>query len=382
VTGADPREDLFRLLEDAVDQGVFPGCVAIVARAGAVLYHEAHGTLASQPSVPFAGHFVARETIYDLASLTKILCTTTLAAIGVSEKWLELNAEVPPPWRASCPGATMADLLAHCSGLPAHREYFLEVAPLDAEDVLEHVAAASPEYPLRERAVYSDLGFMILGAWIERAADRSLDELFEDRIACTLGLDDPVLPQLGFRRIVPGAVLARRIARRIAPTEVYDAKLHRDGVPSHLEVRQEVPFAHGEVHDDNAYVMGGVAGHAGLFGNAWGVLEVGRAWLENIVPGLNSEVRDLFWRASDVPGSTRRLGFDGPDPEGGGSAGKVLSRAAVGHTGFTGTSLWIDPHPVEGGRIFVLLSNAVHPVRNPEAIKAFRPRFHEAAARL
>jgi CubicO group peptidase (beta-lactamase class C family) len=143
-----------------------------------------------------------------------------------------------------------------------------------------------------------------------------------------------------------------------------------------------VPLAHGEVHDDKAYVMGGVAGHAGLFGSAWGVLEVGRAWLENTVPGLDSAVRDLFWRASHVPGSTRRLGFDGPDPDGGGSAGQALSRAAVGHTGFTGTSLWIDPRPAGDGRIFVLLSNAVHPTRNPEVIKAFRPRFHEAAARL
>jgi len=370
------------LLEEAVDQGVFPGCVAIVARAGAVLYHESHGTLASHESVPFRDHFVARETIYDLASLTKILCTTTLAAIGVSEGWLDLEAEVPPPWTASCPGATMADLLAHCSGLPAHREYFLEVSPFDAEAVLERVASTSPEYALRERAVYSDLGFMILGAWIERAADRPLEELFEDRIACALGLDGSVLPRLGFRRIVAGVELPRRKAARVAPTEVYDIELHGDGGPSHLDVRKGVRFAHGEVHDDNAYVMGGIAGHAGLFGSAWGVLEVGRAWLENIVPGLDLTVRDLFWRASDVPGSTRRLGFDGPDPDGGGSTGRALSGAAVGHTGFTGTSLWIDPQPAEEGRIFVLLSNAVHPIRNPEAIKAFRPRFHEAAARL
>lgn len=370
------------MLEDAVERGVFPGCVAIVARAGAVLYHEAHGTLASHACVPFDDHVVARSTIYDIASLTKILCTTTLAALGVSEGWLDLHAKVPSPWATSCPGATMADLLAHCSGLPAHREYFLEVEPMDAKGVLERVAATSPEYPLRERAVYSDLGFMILGAWIERAADRPLDELFEDRIAGALGLDDPVLPQLGFRRIVPGAMLAERAACCIAPTEVYDAKLHLDGVPSHFEIRKQVPFAHGQVHDDNAYVMGGVAGHAGLFGSAWGVLEVGRAWLENIVPELDPAVRDLFWRASDVPGSTRRLGFDGPEPDGGGSAGRALSPAAVGHTGFTGTSLWIDPHPAEGARIFVLLSNAVHPTRNPEVIKGFRPRFHEAAARL
>jgi CubicO group peptidase (beta-lactamase class C family) len=325
---------------------------------------------------------VSRDTVYDLASLTKILCTTTLAAIGVSEGWLDLEADVPRPWAASCPGATMTDLLAHCSGLPAHREFFREVALCEPGAVLERVAATSPEYALRERSVYSDLGFMILGAWIERAADRAFDELFQDRVACALGLDDPVLPQLGFRRVVPGVELPRRTARCIAPTEVYDIELHRDGVPSHFDIRKEVPFAHGQVHDDNAYVMGGVAGHAGLFGTAWGVLEIGRAWLENIVPGLNLPVRDRFWRACDVPGSTRRLGFDGPDPDGGGSTGRALSKGAVGHTGFTGTSLWIDPQPAQDGRIFVLLSNAVHPIRNPEAIKAFRPRFHEAAARL
>jgi serine-type D-Ala-D-Ala carboxypeptidase len=140
--------------------------------------------------------------------------------------------------------------------------------------------------------------------------------------------------------------------------------------------------AHGAVHDDNAYVMGGVAGHAGLFGTAAAVREVARAWLELLLPGLRPEVRDRFWKKSTVPGSTRRLGFDGPSPGGAGSTGHATTEHAVGHLGFTGTSLWIDPAAKGGARIFVLLSNRVHPTRDNDAIRRLRPRFHELAMRL
>lgn len=373
----DPREDLFALLEGAVAEGVFPGCVAVVVRDQAVLYHEAHGSLASHADVPVVREPVRRETSYDLASLTKVLCTTTLAAIGVGEGWLELDAPVPERW--GCPGATLGDLLEHCAGLAAHREYFVEVEPFDRDGVLARVASTPREYGPRTRSVYSDLGFMILGAWIERAAGRTLSDLFRDRVAYPLGLDDPVRPQLGFRPLVAGRAIAAADERRVAPTEVYARGLHPEGTPSHLPVREAARYAHDEVHDDNAWVMGGVAGHAGLFGTAEGVLEVARAWLAALVPGMDRDVRDRFWRPSQVPGSTRRLGWDGPEPDGSGSTGTELSARAVGHTGYTGTSLWIDP---EGDRIFVLLSNAVHPTRRPEVIRAFRRRFHAAAAKL
>lgn len=377
----DPRQALFDLLESAVGE-VFPGCVALVWRDGATLYHEAHGTVASHRWIPAEGKPVVRDQIYDLASLTKILCTTSLAALAVSEGVLELDAPVPEPWNAGCPGATLADLLEHCSGYVAHREYFNEVEPYGADAILERIVATPPGYPLRSKAVYSDLGFMVLGRWLEQAYGRDLEVLFTDKVMLALGLDDKPIPHLGFYPLHGYPAKPRPHRDRIAPTEIYDEDLHPDGVPSHFDVRKNSSVAHGFVHDDNAFVWGGVAGHAGLFGTAHGVLEVARAWVLNLLPGLSPAVRDRFWQPSTVPDSTRRLGWDGPSPDGSGTSGRAMSPKAVGHTGYTGTSLWVDPDAKGGPMICVLLSNRVHPVRTNDAIKAFRPKFHEAAVSL
>lgn len=375
---ADAHRRVFDGLEAAIRDGVFPGCVAIVWRDGATLYHEAHGRLASHAASSVLDRPVARDTIYDLASLTKVLATTTLAAQLVAQRRLALDEPVPDPWSAACPGATLADVLEHGSGLAAHREYFTRVAPFDADAVLHAVANTPMEYALRTRVEYSDLGFIILGAWIERVLGVPLDQAFADRVAYRLGLDATPLPALGFRRVFGPAMLQWRYEQRLAPTEVYDRALHPDGAPSWFAVREGV--AHGAVHDDNAYVMGGVAGHAGLFGTADAVLEVALAWLEDRVPDVDTATRDRFWRASTVPGSTRRLGWDGTAPDGSGCTARALGPDAVGHTGFTGTSVWIDP----GARLVaVLLSNRVHPTRGqPEPIKRARVAFHEAAAAL
>lgn len=372
---------MFELLEDAVAQGVFPGCVAMVWRNGALSYDEAHGTLGTHPCVPGYEKSVTRDTVYDLASLTKVLCTTTLAALAISQGELRLDDPVPAAWARGCPGATLGDLLEHCSGLPAHVEYFRHVRPFDAAALLEAVANTDPAYPLRSKAVYSDLGFIVLGAWLERVFDAELDRAFADRVAYPLGLERPPRMQLGFRRLSDDAFSRPSITGRIAPTEVYDRSLVEE-VPSHLPIREHVPYARGEVHDDNAYVMGGVAGHAGLFGTAAAVLEVARAWTEPSLPGLREDVRDRFWRPSTVPGSTRRLGWDGPSPDGTGVTGRAFSLQAVGHTGYTGTSLYIDPHAEGGPLIAVLLSNRVHPTRTNEAIKPLRRRFHALATAL
>src|SRR5690606_20676019 len=234
----------------------------------------------------------------------------------------------------------------------------------------------------RERAVYSDLGFMILGAWIERVLEQPLDEAFADRVAYRLGLDAGPVPWLGFRRLHSRAAVGWALEQRIAPTEVYDPALHPDGRPSYLALRQPDRLAHGTVHDDNAFVMGGVAGHAGLFGTAEGVAELARAWVEDRVPDVRTAVRDRFWQRSDVPGSTRRLGFDGTPDDGSGTTGTAMSAATIGHTGFTGTTVWIDPAAEGGPRIAVLLSNRVHLGRDDLRIREVRRAFHAAAARL
>ncbi|MEX1366449.1 MAG: serine hydrolase domain-containing protein [Nannocystaceae bacterium] len=378
----DPWQAVFDVLEDGVAQGVFPGAVALVWHAGATVYHEAHGALASHERSAVKDRPVERDTRYDLASLTKVLSTTTLVAQLVSRGDLSLDDPVPSPWSEACPQATLADLLEHCSGLAAHREYFSRVEPFDAERVLHHVVHTPREYPPRERAVYSDLGFMILGAWIERVTQLPLAEAFADRVAYRLGVDSGSLPQLGYRPLQSRAALGWEHERSIAPTEVYDAALHPDGRPSYLSLREPDGVAHGAVHDDNAFVMGGVAGHAGLFGTAEAVAEVARAWAEDRVPDVRTEVRDRFWRPSTVPGSTRRVGFDGTPGDGTGTTGHALTEHAVGHTGFTGTTVWIDPAAEGGPRVLVLLTNRVHLGRDDLRIKGVRQRFHEAAAGL
>jgi CubicO group peptidase (beta-lactamase class C family) len=316
---------------------------------------------------------VERDTVYDLASLTKVLSTTTLVALFVSEGRMQLDDEVPDPWRHACPGATLVDLLEHSSGLPAHCPFYDTIDPFDRDAVLRAVSEVSPERPLRPSAVYSDLGFIILGAWLERVSDRSLDELFRDRVAFPLSLDRGDPPAMAYRPLREGDWLEPRLERIIAPTEVYDDPPQR---ADYHRVRTGI--AHGQVHDDNAYVMGGVAGHAGLFGSARAVADLAAAWLEDRFPGLDPAVRARFWRRNRVAGSAHRLGWDGATA--GGSTGGAFSSAAVGHLGFTGTSLWIDPGPP--ARIVVLLSNAVHPHRAPEALRRLRPRFHQLAARL
>lgn len=380
----DPHRALFDRLEAATRDGVFPGCVALVWRDGAEVYHEAHGQLSTHPDAPERLRAVARDTVYDLASLTKVLATTTLAALAVAEGRLTLDAPVPARWSRACPGARLHHLLSHSAGLPAHREYFVDLPRGPAEKILARVADTAPEYPLGARAIYSDLGYMILGSWLEDLSGQPLDRLFDDRVAWPLDLHRGVVPRLAFNRILGARGPTAAQQHRVAPTEVYDPTLHLGGAPSHFACRRPVRCAHYEVHDDNAFAMAGVAGHAGLFGDAAAVLEVARAWLDCALPGLDRRTRDAFWELSQTPGSTRRLGWDSPSRDGSGSAADVLGPRAAGHTGFTGTSLWIDPAPPDGRGplIAVLLSNRVHPTREGVGITGVRQDFHRAAVRL
>ena len=386
MTSRDPQQDLFTRLETAVQDGCFPGCVALVWRDGALLYHEAHGHFATHEAAPERFRGVERGAIYDLASLTKVLATTTLAAIAVSEGRIDLDAPVPAPWSRGCPGATLAQLLGHSAGLAAHREYFAVLGRRGpAERVLELVCDTPAAAPPGTQTLYSDLGFMILGAWLERLFDAPLDRCFADRVAWPLGLDAGVVPRLGFHRLQGARGPTAAQQGLVVPTEVYDPALHPGGEPSWFACRRPARCAHYEVHDDNAFVMNGVAGHAGLFGDAAAVLELARAWLLGEIPGLTDRWRRAFLEhRSPVPGSTRRLGWDGPNPDGSGSTGAALSSAAAGHLGYTGTSVWLDPQPPDGRGplIAVLLSNRVHPTRDNPAILRLRPEFHRAAAAL
>ncbi len=301
--------------------------------------------------------------MFDLASLTKVLSTTTLVMRAVEQGSLDLDDPVGrhvTEWRGvDRQQVTIRDLLSHASGLPAHRPYYLRrrqrdgghgERPGDREAFLSAICAEPLDYSPRTTSVYSDLGFMLLGFILERG--HGLVGRFDALKAEIAPADD-----LQFR---PPTVWVPRTA----PTEI-------DWWRSRL--------LHGEVHDENTFALGGAAGQAGLFGTASAVGSVARHLLQ-VLDGRIGAFRDetvrLFTtRRSDVPGS-RALGWDTMLPTS--SCGSRMSPLAFGHTGFTGTSLWIDPER----RVYVvLLTNRVHPTRSNQAIQGVRRAFHDDVMR-
>ena len=358
------------LLEQAVAEGVTPGGVLLAARRGAVVLEHAVGGLTYDDDAPR----VTPSTIYDLASLTKVIATTTLTMRRVDSGALDLDDAASfhlPELEGSPAGAaTLRDLLAHSSGLPCCTEIFLELGEgLDRREAraryLAHIAGTELEAGRRERALYSDLGVLILGEILERRAGRPLNELVEDEIVGPLGLASISYLPLSSPPPPPAGTAEpdRALLDRIAPTE-YDAWRGR--------------LPHGEVHDENTHALGGIAPHAGLFGAARDVAAFAQATLNGGAYGpvriASAETVALFARrAGLVPGSSRALGWDTPSEPS--SAGRWFSARSFGHTGFTGTSLWIDP---ELELIVVLLTNRVHPTRENIAIRRLRPAVHDA----
>ncbi len=358
AAGFDPvrLERAAALLEKAVAEGVTPGGVLLVARRGVVVLERAAGRLTWDDGAAE----VTPSTIYDLASLTKVIATTTLMMRRVESGALDLDdtaATYLPELEGRPVGdATLRDLLAHSSGLPCCTELFRELGEhLDRDEAragyLEHIASTEMEAGARERAIYSDLGVLLLGEVLERRAGRPLDDLVQEEVLDPLGLRDTgYLPDPALRD-------------RIAPTEPDDW-------------RGRLP--HGEVHDENTHALGGVAPHAGLFGTARDVATFAQAMLNGGAYGgrriaANQTVALFTRRAELVPGSSRALGWDTPSEPS--SAGRFFSARSYGHTGFTGTSLWIDP---ELELIVVLLTNRVHPTRENIAIRRLRPAIHDA----
>jgi len=359
-------------LLSAVDDGVFPGAQLAVRLRGELQCVVVAGRLSSAPP----GLPVQPTTIYDLASLTKPLATVTSVllliqrakvSLGDSVQKIVTELEGTPIGQA-----TVRDLLSHQSGLPGWRPLYerldaRSIAPgLSCWDlpVKQHVLKMIRDEPLiyvrGERCVYSDLGFMLLGFLVERLSGMVLDRWCEDAIVRPLRADPMMFcPATGGAQLD----LIRPIVdiSRIAPTE-QDEWRNR--------------LLHGEVHDENAAAMGGVAGHAGLFGTAESVLAVSGAWLrgyhgrESILEG--ELVRQFTTRQESAVRSSWALGWDTPSAPS--SSGSCFSEQSFGHLGYTGTSLWIDPLcELE----VVLLSNRVHPSRMNEKIKVFRPWIHD-----
>ncbi len=337
MTIAMPMPSVGPILRRAIEDRVFPGAVVEVGRTSSALATIVAGTQTYQPS----SAAVDAHTIYDLASLTKVLSTAALMAGELAGGRMRLNDRVRH-WIASWTGddrqtVTIQDLLEHASGLPGHRPYY------ESRRGRSSIELAICEEPLaylpRTQSIYSDPGFMLLGFALENAAGAPLDRQFDAWRTRELGAD----VELCYR---PG----REWRDRTAPTE---------DTPLGDERR-------GEVHDENTEALGGVAAHAGLFGTAAAVGACARWWMRS--PALPQ-----FAIRSTVPGSSRALAWDTMLPTS--SCGTKLSGSAVGHTGFTGTSLWID---AAKDLYVVTLSNRVHPTRQREGIQDVRRALHDA----
>lgn len=367
-----PVDELDGLFLEGISHGVFPGAVfgiscgappkrQNIVRAYGHLW-AAGMALADQPPMDEA-------VVFDLASLTKplvtvlgILCLKHRGVVDLGDCLPDL-LERPVP--ADKSAITLAQLLQHSSGLPAHRPYFESLRDLPADKRRDALLAMLLAEPLGARpgasAVYSDLGYILLGRIIEEKSAQTLDAFAAQWLFAPLGLDG----ELAFNPLSRPFFGA---ATRFAPTEK-------------CPWRRRVLL--GEVHDDNAHAMGGVAGHAGLFGTVGGVLALVR-FLLDLCQGRAShpylqaaDFRAAVLKANAQAGSTWGLGFDTPSATRS-SAGQLLSRRSFGHLGFTGASFWCDP---ERDLAVVLLSNRVHPSRHNTLIREFRPRFHDAVVR-
>lgn len=335
------------MLAEARAARVFPAAVAEVGSGEDVLWRDAIGTLTFN-----AAASVEIETPFDLASLTKPIATTTIVMQLLQTGRLVLSEPVSgffPEWRsADREMVTVQDLLGHASGLPAR----LVDPPPEARREFEHdICSMKLEYEPRKRSVYSDLGFILLGFLAADRGGASLSTQFER-----------IWPEemLTFR--LPG-----RTRRHAAPT-----------LPMDDDIRRGRTLV-GEAHDSYAAALGGAAGHSGLFGTAAAVgtfartvLRAARGARDERKPFSAERVRE-FTRKTEVADSSRALGWDTMLPTS--SCGTGMTETAFGHTGFTGTSLWIDP---TRDRYFVLLTNRVCGGGTPDQMQAVRRRFHDA----
>lgn len=341
------QDSVRAVLGRAMADSAFPGGVAIVGSRRGITATLGVGRLdAADATRPDA------STIYDLASLTKIVATTSLMLKLVDEGRVVLDAPAVrylPDWRGEgAPAVTIRHLLTHSSGLAAWRPFYKEA--VDRADARAQLMLVGPQVKPGTRYLYSDMNFMLLGMIAERLTGMRLDSAFQALVATPLRLADT--------RFLPPASLLPRIA----PTE-YDPWRQRQ--------------LRGEVHDENASRFDGVSGHAGLFATGNDLARVARMWLNGgTLDGVRfASARTVaqFTRAQDTAVSRRALGWE--TPTGGNSAGHRLSPRAFGHTGFTGTSIWIDP----ARNVFViLLTNRVNPSRQNTKIGGVRVALADA----
>jgi len=344
------------MLNDAVQDSAFPGGVILAAKNGKIFLHEAFGYHTYLKRNP-----TARGNIFDLASITKVISTTSAIMNLVEEKKLKLSDRVidfVPEFRGQQDkffrqkeNTTIQQLITHTAGLPPFKQYYLMDG--NQQTRLDSIFNTEPQRASSDTLIYSDIGLIVLGKVVEVASQQSLDEYVDSVVFKPLGMNstfyNPSMEKL----------------QRIVPTE--NSKFHQK-------------LIRGFVHDENAHSLGGVAGHAGLFSTAKDLaifsqmmLNGGRYGWKRIF--MEETIIQFTTRPNEVEGNSYGIGWD--TPSGKSSGGVYLSKDSFGHTGYTGTSLWIDKE----NQIFViLLTNAVHPDRSYKKKSYFdwRQRLHSS----
>ena len=348
----DRFRNAFGTLENAIAARAFPACSLAVTLRGELVAHKAFGRFTYDPASPQ----VTTATLFDLASLTKVVATTAIAMILYERGLLDLEAPaiaIVPEFANGFAGnddrrrqVTLRMLLAHNSGLPAYEKLFQRAQT--REQLLQAVFTTELTAAPGTRAEYSDLGFIILGVALERLADESLAIFCQREVFGPLGM--------AHTTFTPASTLKNSIP----PTADDRTFRHR--------------MIQGEVQDENATILGGVAGHAGLFSTAEDLAIFAHATLNGGYPILRSTTIERFSRRESLPpGTSRALGWDTPSSPS--QSGKYFSPRSFGHLGYTGTSLWIDP---DRQLSIVLLTNRTWPDCQNQAIKQIRPAFHDA----
>ena len=338
----------FNILQEAITRAAFPAASVAVTYQGQLVALKAFGRFTYEPDSPA----VTVATVFDLASVSKVVATTTMAMILYERGLIDLEAPVAsivPEFAGTDTRrgeVTVRMLLAHSSGLPAYEKLFLKATTRD------ELLAAAFATPLTAdpgtRAEYSDIGFIILAIALERVADESLDRFCQREIFGPLGMVHTAFnPPAAWRASIPPTADDHTFRKRIIQ---------------------------GEVQDENASVLGGVAGHAGLFATAEDLATFAHVLLQGGAPLVRPETLALFTRRETSPaGTSRALGWDTPSSPS--QSGKYFSARSFGHLGYTGTSLWIDP---ERQLSVTLLTNRTWPDCDNKAIKDVRPAFHDA----
>jgi len=336
-----------KLIHGAIKDSVFPGAVLLISKEGKTIYKNAYGNFTYNKK----SSKVTLNTIYDLASLTKVVATTTAAMICIDENLFHLNDKVikyiPGFDNNGKENITIKNLLMHNSGLPAYKRFYKLYST--ADEVIKDIYETKLIYKTGSKTVYSDLSMIVLAKVIEKVTGMPFDKFVKQKILNPLQMKNTFFNP-------PGS-----IKYKIAPTEFDNYWRHRQ--------------LQGEVHDETASLLNGVSGNAGLFSSVGDLSNFLTMILNNGTYKnrriIKEETVKLF--TTKQPNSKRALGWDIKSPTKS-SAGKLFSPRSFGHTGYTGTSMWVDPEK----KLFVIfLTNRVYPTRENRKIIKFRPVLHD-----